>query len=234
MGTAVFARYQIDISAGACRRSPERLQDLQGIRQVIGLSRRLRLAPAMCPEYRIHKAQLLAVMDSGAGSMLVSGNQRLWLLPDCDCQFHRSVGSTSVDRTCAQVCYGVYLGGDILAYRIQIARDVFHVTQALMPQFQYEFWHEFFGLHRSSVGLTSLCHSSSNGGVKGFHPTVLEALRSYADARRLIWEEYLPDIEFAYNSLPDDSTGCPPLRLSLGQEARSPLGSLFTEGGGVG
>ena len=33
-----------------------------------------------------------------------------------------------VDRTGAQICYGVYLVGDILAHRIQIARDVFHVT----------------------------------------------------------------------------------------------------------
>jgi len=101
----------------------------------------------------------------------------------------------------------------------------------LGPQFQSEFWHEFFGLLKTNIRLTSSYHPQSNGGVEKFNKTLLEALRSYVDARHSNWEEYLPYIEFAYNSSPNASTGFSPFRLSLGQEARSPLDSLFTGGG---
>ena len=99
------------------------------------------------------------------------------------------------------------------------------------PQFQSEFWHEFFGLLKTNIRLTSSYHPQSNGGVEKFNKTLLEALRSYVDARHSNWEEYLPYIEFAYNSSPNASTGFSPFRLSLGQEARTPLDTLFTGGG---
>ena len=43
----------------------------------------------------------------------------------------------------------------------------------------------------------------------------------------------MPTLEFAYHSSLDASTDLPIFRLSLGQEARSPLCSLFPGRGGV-
>ena len=99
------------------------------------------------------------------------------------------------------------------------------------PQFASEFWTEFFGLLKTDIRLTSSYHPQSNGGVEKFNKTLLEALRSYVNARHSNWDEYLPHIEFAYNSAPNASTGFSPYKLSLGQEARSPLDTLFTGGG---
>ena len=99
------------------------------------------------------------------------------------------------------------------------------------PQFQSEFWQEFFGLLKTKVRLTSSYHPQSNGGVEKFNKTLLESLRHYVDARHGNWEEQLPYIEFAYNSTPNAVTGLSPYRLTLGQEARSPLDALFTGGG---
>ena len=99
------------------------------------------------------------------------------------------------------------------------------------PQFASEFWTEFFGLLKTDIRLTSSYHPQSNGGVEKFNKTLLEALRSYVNARHSDWDEYLPHIEFAYNSSPNASTGFSPYKLTLGQEARSPLDTLFTGGG---
>ena len=43
----------------------------------------------------------------------------------------------------------------------------------------------------------------------------------------------MPTLEFAYHSSLDASTDLPTFRLSLGQEARSPLCSFFHGGGGI-
>ena len=51
------------------------------------------------------------------------------------------------------------------------------------------------------------------------------------NVRHSDWDEYLPHTEFAYNSAPNASTGFSPFKLTLGQEARSPLDTLFTGGG---
>jgi hypothetical protein len=99
------------------------------------------------------------------------------------------------------------------------------------PQFQSEFWQEFFLLLKTNVRLTSTYHPQSNGGVEKFNKTLLEALRSYVNARHDNWEEQLQYIEFAFNASPNAATGFSPYRMSLGQEVRTPLDALFTGGG---
>ena len=96
------------------------------------------------------------------------------------------------------------------------------------PQFQSEFWKEFFLLLKTNVHLTSTYHPQSNRGVEKFNKTLLEALRSYVNARHDDWEEQLQYIEFAFNSSPNAATGFSPYRLSLGQKVRTSLDALFT------
>ena len=84
------------------------------------------------------------------------------------------------------------------------------------PQFASEFWTEFFGLLKTDIRLTSSYHPQSNGGVEKFNKTLLEALRSCVNARYSDWDEYLPHIEFAFNSAPNASTGVSPFKLTLG------------------
>ena len=83
-----------------------------------------------------------------------------------------------------------------------------------------------------SQGLCSMLLSDqdpqSNGGVEKFNKKLLEALRSYVNARHDDWDEQLQYIEFAFNSSPNAATGFSPYRLSLGQKVRTSLDALFT------
>jgi len=60
---------------------------------------------------------------------------------------------------------------------------------------------------------------------------LLDALRSYGNARHDDWAEQLQYMEFVFSSFPTDATGFSSYRLSLGQQVRSPLGVFFTGGG---
>lgn len=100
------------------------------------------------------------------------------------------------------------------------------------PQFTSDFWKAFYELLQTDIRLTSSYHPQSNGGSERFNRTLIEALRSYVNARHDDWDEYLVHIEFAYNSSVNPATGFSPFLLQFAQSPRAPWDAVL-EGGNV-
>jgi len=98
------------------------------------------------------------------------------------------------------------------------------------PQFTSEFWTEFFSLLQTDIRLTSSYHPQSNGQTERFNRTLIEALRSFVNARHDNWDQFLVHFEFAYNSTVNASTGFSPFILQFAQAPRAPWDSVL-EGG---
>jgi hypothetical protein len=99
------------------------------------------------------------------------------------------------------------------------------------PQFISEFWKAFFFLLQTDIRLTSSYHPQSNGQTERFNRTLIEALRSFVNARHDNWDAFLVHFEFAYNSTVNTSTGYSPFILQFAQAPRAPWDSVL-EGGG--
>jgi hypothetical protein len=98
------------------------------------------------------------------------------------------------------------------------------------PQFTSAFWTEFFSLLQTDIRLTSSYHPQSNGQTERFNRTLIEALRSFVNARHDNWDQFLVHFEFAYNSTVTASTGFSPFILQFAQAPRAPWDSVL-EGG---
>jgi transposase InsO family protein len=98
------------------------------------------------------------------------------------------------------------------------------------PQFTSAFWTEFFSLLQTDIRLTSSYHPQSNGQTERFNRTLIEALRSFVNARHDNWDNFLVHFEFAYNSTVNASTGFSPFILQFAQAPRAPWDSVL-EGG---
>ena len=79
--------------------------------------------------------------------------------------------------------------------------------------------------------MTSPYHPQSNGQTERFNRTLIEALRSFVNARHDNWDTFLVHFEFAYNSTVNDSTVYSPFILQFAQAPRDPWDSVL-EGGG--
>jgi transposase InsO family protein len=99
------------------------------------------------------------------------------------------------------------------------------------PQFASEFWKAFFELLQTDIRLTSSYHPQSNGQTERFNRTLIEALRSFVNARHDNWDEFLTHFEFAYNSTVNASTGFSPFILQFAQAPRAPWDSVLDQGG---
>jgi hypothetical protein len=60
---------------------------------------------------------------------------------------------------------------------------------------------------------------------------LIEALRSFVNARHDNWDEFLTHFEFAYNSTVNASTGFSPFILQFAQAPRAPWDSVLDQGG---
>ena len=78
--------------------------------------------------------------------------------------------------------------------------------------------------------MTSSYHPQSNGQTERFNRTLIEALRSFVNARHDNWDTFLVHFEFAYNSTVNASTGLSPFILQFAQAPRAPWDSVL-EGG---
>lgn len=95
------------------------------------------------------------------------------------------------------------------------------------PQFVSNFWKEFFSLLQTDIRLTSSYHPQSNGQTERFNRTLIEALRSFVNARHDNWDTFLVHFEFAYNSTVNASTGLSPFILQFAQAPRAPWDSVL-------
>ena len=73
---------------------------------------------------------------------------------------------------------------------------------------------------------TSPYHPQTDGLVERFNKTLKAMLRKVAAEDELNWDKWLPYLLFAYQEVPQDSTGFSPFELLYGRAVRGPLDIL--------
>ena len=74
-------------------------------------------------------------------------------------------------------------------------------------KFISHFWREIFKKLNTTLSMSTADHSESDGQTKRGNQILEDMLRSYVTKKQSNWEEYLPLLEFAYNSSKHLATG---------------------------
>jgi hypothetical protein len=90
------------------------------------------------------------------------------------------------------------------------------------PRFTGGFWQTLFQLCGTKLKLSTAYHPESDGQTERANRTLIESLRSYANARQDDWDTHLHLIEFANNNSVNASTGYTPFYLAYGLHPRTP------------
>lgn len=91
------------------------------------------------------------------------------------------------------------------------------------PNFRSELVKEFttkLGIHHAII---SAYHPQANGLVERFNKTLSEMLGKFADEFAANWDEYIPQVLFAYRTTKHRTTKFTPYRLVYGKEAILPI-----------
>ena len=88
--------------------------------------------------------------------------------------------------------------------------------------FDGQFWRAMFKRLDTMLNLSTEDHPQTDGQTKHVKKVLEEILRSYVSKRQSNWEDYLPILEFAYNSAKHVTTSFSPFMLMCGFQPRSP------------
>jgi hypothetical protein len=94
------------------------------------------------------------------------------------------------------------------------------------PKFTSQFWQSLFQLTGTQLKMSTAYHPQTDGLTERANRTVEEMLRHYCNDHADDWDEYLPAVEFAYNSSKNPSTGHSPFYMNYGYEPSTPLAML--------
>ena len=89
--------------------------------------------------------------------------------------------------------------------------------------FNNHFWRAIFHILVTKLNLSTANHPQMDGQTELVNQVLEDMLRAYVSKRQTNWEEYLPILEFAYNSAKHVSTGFSPFMLMYGFQPRSPV-----------
>ena len=73
------------------------------------------------------------------------------------------------------------------------------------------------------LNLSTAEHPQTDGQTERVNQVLEDMLRAYVSKRQSNWEDYLPILEFAYNSSKHVTTGFSPFMLMYGFQPRSPV-----------
>jgi transposase InsO family protein len=93
-------------------------------------------------------------------------------------------------------------------------------------KFTSTFWRALFKLTGTALDMSTAYHPQTDGQTERANRTVEEMLRHFCNDRMDDWDEYLPAVEFAYNSSKQASTGLTPFYVNYGYEPHTPLALL--------
>ena len=83
-------------------------------------------------------------------------------------------------------------------------------------QFDSELWRHFWNMIETRVHLATTHHPQTNGLTERMNRTLIGLIRKVAQLRKHKWDELLPLLEFAYNQIPNSTTGIAPFEAQQG------------------
>lgn len=96
-------------------------------------------------------------------------------------------------------------------------------------KFDSQFWREVFKKLDTTLSMSTVDHPQSDGQTKRVNQVLEDMLCAYVSKKQSNWEEYLPHLEFTYNSSKHSATGFSPFMLMYGFQPRSPIVGLEKE-----
>ena len=90
-------------------------------------------------------------------------------------------------------------------------------------KFTSDFWTQVFKKLETTLSMSSADHPQSDGQTERVNQIIEDMLRAYVAKTPSKWEQYLPILEFAYNSSKHTSTGYSPFMLMYGFQPRAPV-----------
>jgi hypothetical protein len=98
-------------------------------------------------------------------------------------------------------------------------------------RFTSEFWRSLWELSGTKLRFSSPYHPQTDGQTERLNRTLEQMLRIQAANHHQVWDTFLPQIEFAYNSAKHATTGRSPYFVIHGCEPKTPLDlKIDTEG----
>ena len=90
-------------------------------------------------------------------------------------------------------------------------------------KFNSHFGRAVFHRLGTQINLSMPHHPKTDGQTKRFNQVLEDVLRESVSKKQTSWEDYLPILEFAYNSAKHVSTNFSPFMLMYGFQPRSPI-----------
>ena len=90
-------------------------------------------------------------------------------------------------------------------------------------KFDSHFWREIFKKLDTTLSMSMVDHPQFDGQMERVNQVLEDMLRAYVTKKQSNWEEYLPNLEFAYNSSKHLSVGFSPFMLMYGFQPRSSI-----------
>ena len=91
------------------------------------------------------------------------------------------------------------------------------------PRMTSLFWRGLFENLGTKLKFSSTYHPQMDGQTERVNQVLEDMLRAYVSKHQFNWEDYLPILEFAYNSAKHVSTKFSPFMLMYGFQPRSPV-----------
>jgi len=95
-------------------------------------------------------------------------------------------------------------------------------------RFHADYWREVARILQTKLLMSTACYPEMNGHSENSNRTVVRYLRGVATHDQALWDDYLPSVEYAYNSSPHRSTKQTSFELDLGYQPHLPL-DLITD-----
>ncbi|MCO5605843.1 hypothetical protein L7F22_060027 [Adiantum nelumboides] len=90
-------------------------------------------------------------------------------------------------------------------------------------KFTSKFWTSLFQAIGSQLCFSTAYHPQTDGQTERVNQVIEDVLRAYCSQKPRKWVQYLPLVEYAYNSFDHRSIGMSPFKALYGQECIAPL-----------
>ena len=144
------------------------------------------------------------------------GHDAIWVVVDCLTKMCRFIPTKTMVKTLKLARLFVENVYKLYGLPSNIVSDC-------NQKFNSHFWRAIFKRLDTMLNLSTADHPQTDGQTERVNQVLEDMLRAYVSKCQSNWEDYLPILEFAYNSAKHATIGFSPFMLMYGYQPRSPV-----------